>query len=106
MADQVEIHYQSLTTCADGHRDAAGRTDEVDQLRQGATLPAGSLGKLPQSGEIQAAFEKAWSGTGTALADLEKAFEGIADRLVQVRDHNQELDDVVSQSFDKLRGGN
>ena len=55
MADQVEIHYQSLTTCADGHRDAAGRTDEVDQLRQGATLPAGSLGKLPQ-GPLMGAF--------------------------------------------------
>jgi hypothetical protein len=105
MADQVEIHYESLSRCADGQRDAAQRTSEVDQVRQGATLPHGSLGKLPQSGEIQAAFDQQWNGTGKALQDLEKAFQGIADRLTQVRDHNRELDDVVRQTFDRMRGG-
>ena len=52
-------------------------------------------------------FNEVWKVAPNAMEDeLEKAFEGIAVRLIQVRDHNKELDDVVSQSFDKLRGGN
>jgi uncharacterized protein YukE len=105
MAEQVEIHYDALTQCADGQRDAAERTGRTDQLRQGATLPHGSLGKLPESGAIQAAFDQQWNGVGQALQDLQQAFEGIADRLTQVRDHNRELDDVVGQGFDRLKGG-
>jgi hypothetical protein len=104
MSGEVEMEYGAMTTAADAQHDAVGQVDEIDRLREGATIPAGSLGKLPQSGEIQASFDDAWSGMGVALDNLGKAFEGIAQRLTAIRDDHRELDDAVGQTFTRMKG--
>ena len=105
MADEIEISYESLSRAATDQLDAGDRTRAVNDLRVAATLPPGSLGKLPQSDDIQAAFDQQWNGAGTALDDLERAFAGIADRLTQIRDTHREHDDQVATAFDQMRGG-
>ena len=105
MAEEVGMTFMALTQAADRHRDAGERTRAVDDIRNAATLVSGCLGKLSASAAILAAFDKQWSGMGKSLQDLEGAFTGIADRIIQIRDTVRELDDLVGESFEQLRGG-
>lgn len=105
MAEDFAMTFAALTRAADQHREAGERTHAIDDLRSTATLVSNCLGKLSASAMILGAFEKQWSGTGKALMELQQAFTGIADRIIEIRDIAMQLDDTVGQSFNGLRGG-
>ena len=101
----LQVEPGALTGAA-GHFDtAAERTAGVRREHGAADLPGGCLGKLPQSDEILAAFTESRDAVDTALGDLEDTFSGIADRLLDFRDHVVQLDQTVEGAFHRLQGG-
>jgi hypothetical protein len=105
MVGEVLIEYAALTEAAQQEAEAADQVRAVDSIRVGATLPEGSLGKLPSSSEIQATFDEVWASAGDALDALGKACEGLADRLLDLREATREVDDTIGTAFDTMRGG-
>lgn len=104
MAEVLRIEYAALDTCADQHLEAAHDAQEIDQRRQQATLPPGSLGKLPQSNEIQAAFDQAYADAGESLGDIAKALRSTSERIKMTRSEVFELDSLVAELFTKMKG--
>lgn len=106
MAGELRMEWNTLTKAARQETQAGEQTAAVESLRLGATLESGALGKLPSSAEIQATFEEVSASAGEALAALERACESLTDRLLAVRDGARAVDDNVTDSFNKIRGGN
>ena len=104
MAGVLRMEYAALDTCADQHLEAAQEAGEIDQERQQATLPPGSLGKLPQSDEIQAAFDQAYSDAGESLDDIAKALKSTSERIKMTRSEVFDLDSLVAELFAKMAG--
>lgn len=102
MAGLLRMEYAVLDACADQHLEAAQGAREIDQERQGARLPQGSLGKLPQSDEVQAAFDQAWSDAGESLRDMARALTSASERVAMTRSEVAELDSLVGELFAKM----
>jgi hypothetical protein len=104
MGATLRVDYAALDACVDQHLQAADLATDINAERQSARLPEGSLGKLPQSAEIQAAFDQAYSDAGQSLRDVARALRSTSERVGMTRSELAELDSYVAELFTKMGG--
>lgn len=104
MAALLRMDYATLDECVDQHLRAADLATDIDTERQSARLPQGSLGKLPQSAEIQAAFDQAYADAGQSLRDIARALRSTSERVGMTRSEVAELDSYVAELFTTMGG--
>lgn len=104
MGAVLRMDYATLDTCVDQHLEAADMARDIDTERQAARLPEGSLGKLPQSAEIQASFDQAYADAGESLRDIATALRSTSERVGMTRSEVAELDSYVAELFAKMGG--
>lgn len=96
---EVDVSYTALAAAASGHDELSGRAARARSDAEAADLPSGSLGKLPQSDEILAAFQERRSLAMDALAALEESFTNTADNLRATLEQYRAVDDSTHQVF-------
>lgn len=104
MAALLRMDYATLDECVDQHLVAADMATDIDTERKAAKLPPGSLGKLPQSAEIQSAFDQAYADAGESLQDIARALRSTSERVDMTRSEMAELDSYVAELFTKMGG--
>ena len=104
MAALLRMDYATLDECVDQHLRAADMAVEIDGERKSARLPQGSLGKLPQSAEIQSTFDQAYADAGESLQDIARALRSTSERVGMTRSEMAELDSYVAELFTKMGG--
>ena len=77
-----EVSYEALRTAAREHTTIASEYRTLESGRPALNLPEKSLGKLPQSDEILAAFRARYDGLGEALNALQEVYTNVGDGLV------------------------
>lgn len=102
MAARLRMEYAALDACVDEHLGAAQVARDIDQERRGARLPQGSLGRLPQSDEVQAAFDQAHADAGESLRDIAEALRSASERVSMTRSEVSELDSLVGELFARM----
>lgn len=105
MTADIRVEYDVLSRGAGDHHAIAARFTTLDAKRASADLPQGSLGKLPASDEIQAAFDARYHGLGEALAALEEIYGNIGDALGLTLDGYRGSDEAVRDIFTRLLSG-
>ncbi|GAA3801664.1 type VII secretion target [Cellulomonas soli] len=100
---QVRVELDALRRAASEHQAIADSYAAVESQRLAADLPRGSLGKLPQADEVQAAFDARYQGLGEALAALQEIYRNIGDGLVATADGYATGDDSVSALLTQLQ---
>ncbi len=105
MSGELRVEYDVLSRGASDHHGLAAQFAKLDARRADADLPPGSLGRLPASDEIQAAFDARYQGLGEALAALEEIYGNIGDALGLTLDAYRGSDEAVRDMFTKLLSG-
>lgn len=101
MTDHLKVDYAAVLVGAREHLTLAARADAADARRQAATLPAGSLGKLPAADEVRAVFDAQYAAVGEALAALSGIYESVRDQLVATVEEYEGTDTAVSQMMER-----
>ncbi|WP_182111859.1 MULTISPECIES: WXG100 family type VII secretion target [unclassified Actinotalea] len=105
MSGEFSVEHDALSLAANRHHDLAGRYANLQGRRGELKLPSGSLGKLPSSDEIQAAFDQRYEGLGEALTALREIYDNVGDALSLSRDAYVGSDEAVATMFTKLMSG-
>lgn len=95
----IDVQYRALRRAADDHDELAGRVRAARRTMESATIPGGSLGKLPQSDEIQAAFDERRC-QAIDLADvLVDSMQAVADNLRATVAQYRLTDEAAAESM-------
>ncbi len=102
MSGGFEVDVDVLRAKAREHEAIARRWAALESERTAADLPHGALGKLPESGQIEAAFDARYTGLGEAIAALEEIYANVADGLTVTADGYVTSDEAVADLFRRL----
>jgi hypothetical protein len=102
---ELYVEYAVMDGAAEDHRRAADILTDVEQVRAGATIPAGSLGTLVDAEAIQSAFTEATNDTAETLEATIKACQAMADMVDMLQKYFRAVDEAVAESFDAMAGG-
>ncbi len=103
-AGGYEVGYDALRKAAREHTSIAGEYRTLENGRAALNLPDQSLGKLPQSDEILAAFRARYDGLGAALTTLEEIYTNIGDGLVATVETYEGTDRKAADDLTRLGG--
>jgi hypothetical protein len=93
------LDYGPLLRGARGHDALADEARSARRAVDGARLPDGSLGKLPQAQEIAATFEAQYQAVEAGLAGLVRAFGQIHQGLLLTVETYHDGDERVANVF-------
>lgn len=99
-----EVDYEALRTAAREHTTMASRYGELESGRPALNLPEKSLGKLPQSDEILAAFRGRYEGLGEALTALKEIYTNIGGGLLATVETYEGIDRQAADDHARLGG--
>lgn len=102
---ELYVEYAVMDGAAEDHRKAVDILKDVEQVRAGATIPAGSLGSLVDAEAITSAFAEATHDTAEVLDGTIKACQAMADMVDMVQKYFRAVDAAVADSFDAMVGG-
>lgn len=104
MSGTFLVSYDVMAQAAEDQEEAASYTLKIEQVRQGAVLDRGALGKILPSEEIVTGFQEATDETRASLEALVETCEALAETVTLVSEHFRQVDQAIADQFNQMLG--
>ncbi len=104
MSAGIELVFEELLAGADAQLELAERASDMSSEAGGILLPDGALGKLPESDEIRTVSEQRAAGAADALDVVAECMEILASALKDTVEDFSNVEALLTEAFDRMRG--
>ncbi|KRF37677.1 hypothetical protein [Nocardioides sp. Soil805] len=101
---ELYVEYAVMDGATEHQHSVKDMVQDVEQTRAGATIPAGALGKILPSEEIESGFQDATDETREILADAVASCAALADGVELVKKLFIATDENVAERFTAMLG--